>query len=121
MTDLQKIETNKIMNWIRELIINELDHKTSFEYIRKVSEGYYMQRRCSKNNICDGIWYSHIDIYSKIVTVTATGECSHYFSKEKSKNFIQFVFFFFLKNFLLIFNFYFKSLISGISCGQSAL
>ena len=84
MTELQKSETNKVIDWIRELIINELDHKTSFGFIRKVSDGYYIERRCSKNNKCDGIWYSHINIHSRRVTVTITGDCTHYFSKEKS-------------------------------------
>jgi hypothetical protein len=84
MTELQKCETNKVIDWIRELLINELDHKTSFGFIRKVCDGYYIERRCSKNNICDGIWYSHVDIHNRIVTVTTTGCCNHFFSKEKS-------------------------------------
>ena len=84
MTELQKSETNKVIDWIRELLINELDHKTSFGFIRKVCDGYYVERRCSKNNKCDGIWYSHVDIHTRIVTVTTTGNCTHYFSQEKS-------------------------------------
>ena len=85
MSDPQKREANKVIDWARELLINEFDHKTSFGFIRKVSDGYYIERRCSKNNKCDGIWYSHIDIFSRMVTVTISGNCEHYFSKEKSK------------------------------------
>ena len=87
MSELQRCETNKVIEWIKELLMNELDHKTSFGFIRKVCDGYYIERRCTKNNKCDGIWYSHIDIRTRIVTVTITGNCPHYFSQEKSNFF----------------------------------
>ena len=94
MTELQRSETNKVIDWIRELLINELDHKTSFGFIRKVCDGYYIERRCSKNNKCDGIWYSHINIHTRIVTVSITGGCNHYFSQEKSNLNFFFILFF---------------------------
>ena len=84
MSDPQKREANKIIDWTRELIINELDHKTSFSFVRKVNDGYYIERCCSKNNKCNAIWCSNIDIYDRMITVTSIGDCDHYFSTNEN-------------------------------------
>ena len=92
MNDAQKCETNKIIDWIKDLLLNELDHKTSFGFIRKQNDGYYLERRCSKNNQCNGIWYAHINIYTRKVKVSYVGDCQHFYSKEISKFNSHFIF-----------------------------
>ncbi len=58
MTQIQKEECNRLIEYTENLIVNELGHKSTFTAISKTMTGYTIYRSCSKG--CHSRWTIYV-------------------------------------------------------------
>ena len=86
MTEAQKDECNRMIEYTRKLLIREFNYDSEFTAISKSFSGYLIYRSCSKQFSCETRWKIKINIIKKKATVKFTKKCLHLFSNEKKSN-----------------------------------
>ncbi len=82
MNHLERDECNRLLRYIKALILNVFDRKTSFNYIRKTKSGYTVNTHCTKGYLCESNWKTKVFLNLAELSIQCNKTCEHVASSE---------------------------------------
>ena len=90
LIETDRNECKKIIDYAIRVLINEFDHKTTLNFMKKKKIGYILRLQCSKHSRgCKCCWYVVIDINRNVLTLKCNQRCEHFLSDEFKSKYIS--------------------------------